>query len=274
MKKNKLRIDLLLIERGLFESRTKAQSAIMAGLVFADEKKIEKPGTEIPISANIEVKGEVHPYVGRGGVKLEHALDEFKLEVKDKVIIDVGASTGGFTDCLLQRGAKKVYAIDVGYGQLAWKLRSDKRVVAVERQNIRELGAKDLYKDKSEKADLAVIDVSFISLSKVLPSVYNLLKDGGDAVALVKPQFEAEKEEVEKGGLIKKGEIHEKVLNKVIKDSESNKFGVLDATFSPITGADGNLEFFVYLKKDARTKSGFDIGKIVEEAHRIKEGRG
>ncbi len=276
MRKNKQRIDLLLVHRGLFESRTKAQAAVMAGLVFADKKKIEKPGTEVPISAKIDVKGEVHPFVSRGGVKLEHALNKFKVEVKDKVVIDVGASTGGFTDCLLQRGAKKVYAIDVGYGQLAWKLRQNEKVIPVERTNIRELNAKDLYKGKDEKADMATIDVSFISLSKVLPSVYNLLKEGGEVVALVKPQFEAERHEVERGGLIKKKKVHEKTLRKVIHDAETNKFGTLDITCSPISGADGNLEFFVYLKKNEKSKSNLisEIKNVVDDAHKLKEGGG
>jgi len=277
----KKRIDIFLVEKGFFDSRNRAQRAIMAGLVYADEKKVEKPGAKVPLSAKIEVKGEAHPYVSRGGVKLEHALKKFKacpssrhssgrrIEVKDKVIIDIGASTGGFTDCLLQRGAKKVYAIDVGYGQLAWKLRQDKRVLPVERTNIRYLKPEGLYKEEKTKASLATIDVSFISLSKVLPAVYNLLTDDGEVIALVKPQFEAERNEVEKGGLITKKNIHEKVLKKIIQEAELKKFGVLAITYSPIAGADGNLEFFVYLKKNAKSNSEVldKIEQVVREAH-------
>jgi len=189
-----------------------------------------------------------HPYASRGGIKLEHALREFKVEVKDKIALDVGASTGGFTDCLLQHGAKQVYAVDVGYGLLAWKLRKDPRVTVVERTNIRYLTPDKIYAEKPP-AELAVIDVSFISLSKVLPAVYNLLKDQGQVLALIKPQFEARREQVGRGGVVREESVHAEVIEKVKKSAQALGFTVAGLTPSPITGADGNVEFFIHLKK-------------------------
>jgi len=248
----KKRLDQLLMDRELFESRTKAQAAIMAGLVYIGEQKIDKAGTLVPPDCIIEVRGQVHPYVSRGGLKLAKALDEFKIDPKDKVCLDVGASTGGFTDCLLQRGAAKVYAVDVGYGQLAWKIRSDPRVVVIERCNARNLTWDEIRKVENSNIrgfDLAVIDVSFISLSKILPAVYNLLASGGEVVALIKPQFEAGKGEVGKGGIVRSGKVRQQVVEKVRSEAQAMGYEVRGVIESPITGADGNVEFLLYLVK-------------------------
>ncbi|NQT30368.1 MAG: TlyA family RNA methyltransferase [Candidatus Saganbacteria bacterium] len=252
----KKRLDQILVEKELFESRNKAAAAILAGVVYVNGQKSDKAGKLLAEDVAIEVRGEPHPYVGRGGVKLEHALKEFKVDVKDKVALDIGASTGGFTDCLLQNGAAKVYAVDVGYGQLAWKLRQDSRVVVIERTNARYLTPDDLYKatqrpsdTATQKAEIGVIDVSFISLSKILPAVYDLLADKARVVALVKPQFEAKREQVKKGGIVKDKKVHQEVLEKVKKEAETIGFKVKDVTSSPITGRDGNIEFLLYLSK-------------------------
>jgi 23S rRNA (cytidine1920-2'-O)/16S rRNA (cytidine1409-2'-O)-methyltransferase len=248
-KLTKKRLDQLLVERQYFSSRTRAQAAILAGIVFVDGKKIDKAGTLCPFEAKIEVRGKPHPYVSRGGVKLELALKEFGIKVKDKIVLDVGSSTGGFTDCLLQHGAKKVYAVDVGYGQLAWKLRQDPRVKVVERTNARYLTGEKLYKGEIEKAQVATIDVSFISLSKVLPAVYNLLADKASVIALIKPQFEARREQVGKGGIVKDNNVHQEVIEKVKAEAEAIGFEAKGIIQSPITGADGNVEFLIYLIK-------------------------
>jgi 23S rRNA (cytidine1920-2'-O)/16S rRNA (cytidine1409-2'-O)-methyltransferase len=244
----KERLDQLLVNKNLYPSRTKAQAAILAGLVFIDNQRVDKAGTLIPQDAVIDIKGDIHPYVGRGGMKLERAIKEFKLDVKDKTAIDVGASTGGFTDCLLQSGAKKVYAVDVGYGQLAWKLRQDPRVKVFERMNIRNVTLKDLGIIDSD-IDLCVIDVSFISLSKVFPAVYNLLKSEAEVIALIKPQFEARREQVGKGGIIRDKKVHEEVVERVEVEAIKAGFKVNGFVESPITGADGNVEFLIYLSK-------------------------
>jgi len=244
----KKRLDQLLMEREFFESRTKAQAAIMAGLVYIGEQKVDKAGTLVPPDCIIEVRGQVHPYVSRGGLKLAKALDEFKVDPKDKVCLDVGASTGGFTDCLLQRGATKVYAVDVGYGQLAWKLRSDPRVVVIERCNARNLQLKD-FDPCPLTLDLAVIDVSFISLTKILPAVYNLLGEKGEVVALIKPQFEAGRGDVGKGGVVRSAVVREKVVEKIKNEAQALGYEVRGVIESPITGADGNVEFLIYLLK-------------------------
>jgi len=225
-------------------------------------------------------KKELCPYVSRGGLKLENALKVFKPKLKGKIAIDVGASTGGFTDCLLQHGVSKVYAIDVSYGQLAWKLRKDPRVVPVERTNIRYLTPEKLYTLEpanklrgSKYADLATIDVSFISLSKVLPAVKNLLSEKGEVIALIKPQFEAGREEVPKGGVVKDRKIHEKVLEQVAESAQALGFKVLNFTPSPIAGADGNIEFFIYLTKDQKRKGLAEISnkikKVIAQAYEI-----
>jgi 23S rRNA (cytidine1920-2'-O)/16S rRNA (cytidine1409-2'-O)-methyltransferase len=247
----KKRLDQLLVELGCFPSRTRAQAAILAGLIFVKGQKTDKAGTLIPPDAPIEVKGADHPYVGRGGLKLEKALKEFKIDVKEKVALDIGASTGGFTDCLLQHGAVKVYAIDVGYGQLAWKLRQDPRVEVFERKNARYLKPSDLGLASGD-CGLATIDVSFISLCKILPAVYNLLAGGSEVVALIKPQFEARKEQVGKGGIVKDDKVRQEVVGKVKAEAKALGLEAKGVIESPITGADGNVEFLIHLIKQAK----------------------
>lgn len=244
----KERLDVLLVERGLYETREKAKAAVMAGLVIVAGDRCDKPGTKFSEDVAITVKGELHPYVSRGGLKLEKALREFRIDLTDKVMMDIGASTGGFTDCALQHGAKKVYAIDVGYGQLAWVLRQDERVVVMERTNFRHLDP-DTF--PHEKPDMASIDVSFISLKLILPVLYRFLKDGGDCVALVKPQFEAGKENVGKNGIVRDPQIHVEVLQGIAGFAASIGLQVRGVSFSPITGGEGNIEFLLHLQKAA-----------------------
>ena len=237
----KRRIDSLLVERGLVESRTKAQALIMAGEVVVDGKAVTKSGTLVAEEAMITVV-EPPPFVGRGGLKLDYALDQFQLDVSSKVVADVGASTGGFTDCLLKRGASRVYAIDVGYGQLDYRLRQDSRVVVMERVNAR-------YPiTLPETVDLATIDVSFISVEKVIPSVAQLVKEGGNLLVLIKPQFEARRKEVGKGGVVKQPGVHARVLGRFIARVIEHNFRLGGLIASPILGASGNREFFVLLK--------------------------
>jgi len=244
----KKRLDEILIEKKLFESRAKAQASIIAGLILVDNQKIEKPGVKVEDTSEIRVLGNACPFVSRGGLKIEKALAEFKVDPKDKTAADIGAGTGGFTDCLLKHGAKKVYAIDVGYGQIDWKLRQDPRVAVIERKNAREMKSEDL----PEKVDIAVMDVSFISILKILPSISNILKDDGIVVTLVKPQFEVGKGEVPRGGVIKDKKIHKKVLEKIKASMGGLGYEVLGETSSPITGREGNVEFFLYLRKSAK----------------------
>jgi 23S rRNA (cytidine1920-2'-O)/16S rRNA (cytidine1409-2'-O)-methyltransferase len=246
--KTRIRLDQFLVDHGLFDSRTKAQAAIMAGLVFVDGQKAEKAGGNVGATAQVEVKGKPHPYVGRGGLKLEKALSEFGLDVSGRTALDVGASTGGFTDCLLQRGVKMVYAVDVGYGQLDWKLRNDPRVVVMERTNARDLTMSSLV-PRPESLDLAVIDVSFISLSKILPAVYNLLAERADVVALIKPQFEAGKEQVGKGGIVRDETVRQGVIDQVKAAAEALGLKAQGLIKSPIEGADGNIEYLIWLRK-------------------------
>jgi len=248
----KKRLDQILVDKQLFESKTKAQAAILAGLVFVKGQKVDKAGSQFPEDIKIEVKGAAHPYVGRGGLKLEKALSEFKVKVKGQTCLDIGASTGGFTDCLLQNGAKQVYAIDVGYGQLDWKLRNDPRVKVLEKTNARYLKLSDLGLEQSN-IELAVIDVSFISLDKILPAVYWLLADKAEVIALIKPQFEAKREQVGKGGIVKDPAVHEEVIAKVKAQAEKIGYFVKQFTNSPISGADGNQEFLIYLLKGYNT---------------------
>jgi len=251
----KKRLDQILVEKKLFPSRTRAQAAIMAGLVFVAGQKVDKAGVSFSPDVSIEVKGEPHPYVSRGGVKLDAALEEFQINVSGKVCLDVGASTGGFTDCLLQRGAAKVYAVDVGYGQLAWKLRQDAKVKVFERTNIRYLTLKDIGpalpagRLRTSDVGLAVIDASFISLSKIFPAVYKLLADKAEVIALIKPQFEAKREQVGKGGIVKDEKVRSEVVEKVTVAAEAIGFVAKEVIPSPITGADGNVEFLIYLTK-------------------------
>ena len=241
----KKRIDVLLVDMGFFPSREQARRTIMAGNVFVDNQRVDKPGTMIKDGSDILVKGKPLAYVSRGGLKLEKAMKNFDLSLEGKVCMDIGASTGGFTDCMLQNGAVKVYSVDVGYGQLAWKLRQDERVVCMERQNIRflEVGALD------ERPDFASIDVSFISLKLVLPKAWELLNDGGRLVALIKPQFEAGREKVGKKGVVRERSTHIEVIEMVSRLAIKEGFKILDLDFSPIKGPEGNIEYLIYLEK-------------------------
>ncbi|WP_174734187.1 TlyA family RNA methyltransferase [Mesobacillus harenae] len=245
MKSKKERLDILLVERGLAETREKAKRAIMAGIVFSNENRLDKPGEKISIDLPLTVKGNVLPYVSRGGLKLEKALKVFNLDIKDKVLLDIGASTGGFTDCALQHGAKKSYALDVGYNQLAWKLRQDERVTVMERTNFRYVTPQDL---DGEMPNLASIDVSFISLKLILPVLKTLLVPESDVVALVKPQFEAGRAQVGKKGIVRDPKVHEQVIDKIIQFASAEDYQVKNLSFSPITGGDGNIEFLLHLK--------------------------
>lgn len=239
----KERLDLLLVKRNLIDSREKAKRMIMAGLVFSKNNRLDKPGMKVDESIPLHIK-ETLRYVGRGGYKLEKALASFNTSVKDKIVVDIGASTGGFTDCALQNGAKLVYAIDVGYNQLAWKLRNDKRVIVKERTNFR-YATKEMF--TSGLPNYATIDVSFISLRLILPVLKSILADNSEVVALVKPQFEAEKGQVGKKGVIRDAKIHKQVLKKITEFAHNEGFLVLDGTFSPITGNEGNIEFLLHL---------------------------
>ncbi len=241
----KERLDKILVQRGLIASRERARAVILAGQVVVDDHRIDKVGMQVSLDAEIRLKGEDIPYVSRGGLKLERAIREFKVNVDNRVAIDVGASTGGFTDCLLQGGVKKVYAVDVGYGQLAWKLREDHRVVNLERCNIRHLDKKLL----DDVPDIAVIDASFISLSKVLPPTLDLLSDDGEVLALIKPQFEVGRNQVGKGGIIKDSRLQDQVVETIRDlaiDLCCSVHGVID---SPILGQKGNKEFLIHLQK-------------------------
>ena len=235
-------MDKLLVTRGLAPTLAEAQALIMAGIVIVDDHAIDKPKSLIPLSAQIRLKRTSKKYASRGGTKLEKALDIFNVSVTDKTVLDVGASTGGFADCLLQRGARTVYAIDVGYGQLVWKLREDPRVVVLERANICALSQQEI----PVPADLAVIDVSFTSLKKIWPPVINLLKPGGSLLSLVKPQFEAKKEEVEAGGVVRNIKTYQKVMQAIVETARALSLHVSGIMESPIRGQKGNREFFLY----------------------------
>ena len=260
------RLDVLLVKRGLAESREKAKAVIMSGIVYVDGQKEDKAGQTFADTANIEVRGSTLKYVSRGGLKLEKAMECFDVSVKDKVCMDIGASSGGFTDCMLQNGAKKVYAVDVGHGQLAWKLRNDTRVVVMEKTNIRYVKPEDI----GESIDFASIDVSFISLSKVLPAAYNLLGERGEIVALIKPQFEAGREQIGKNGIVKDKKVHQAVLEKVTDFMVEAGFSVKGLDFSPIQGGHGNVEFLAYLEKRFHPENLVKtmITTVVETAHK------
>lgn len=260
MSDSKERLDVLLVEKGHFDSRERARASIMAGSVFVDGMRIDKAGEKVKKSSNIEIRGEVLPYVSRGGLKLEKAIKQFSLDLKDKVCMDIGASTGGFTDCMLQSGAKKVYSIDVGYGQFAWKLRVDPRVVCMERTNIRYVEPVDI----GEYADFASIDVSFISLEKVLPAVLNLLKEDGSVVALIKPQFEAGRDKVGKKGVVRERSTHEEVIKNVVSFVKKEGIKIIDIEYSPIKGPEGNIEYLIYITKDPSFQENFNENRIVE----------
>jgi 23S rRNA (cytidine1920-2'-O)/16S rRNA (cytidine1409-2'-O)-methyltransferase len=242
----KERIDKLLMERGIVQSRERARALIMTGKVMVGGRIIDKPGTQIEFEATLQIQGEDQPYVSRGGIKLEGALDEFGVDPRGMVVMDVGASTGGFTDCVLQRGARRVYAIDVGYGQLAWKLQRDPRVVNLERRNIRYLKREEVQ----EGVDLILIDTSFISIEKFLSHLLGFLKKGGILISLIKPQFEVGKGEAGKGGVVREATLHQKVIERISKFSQELGLKVLQVTESPLLGPKGNKEFFIYLKRE------------------------
>lgn len=267
---SKKRLDVLLVERNLVDTREKAKRLIMAGLVFSENNRLDKPGMKYDISIPLTVKGDMLPYVGRGGLKLEKALDHFSINVKGKIMIDVGSSTGGFTDCALQNGAKHCYAIDVGYNQLDWKLRSDTRVTVMERTNFRYV-TKDML--KSETPNFATVDVSFISLRLILPVLSSLLDKNSDVIILIKPQFEAGKDQVGKKGIVRDKRIHEEVLHQIITFALESQFQFYDLTYSPITGGEGNIEFLAYLgwenEKQGSCIKEQQIKEIVEEAHNV-----
>ena len=266
--KHKERLDVLLVSLGLAESRAKAQATIMAGEVYVSGQKADKSGMEVDITSNIEVRGSACPYVSRGGLKLEKALKNFGVDPTGYVCSDSGASTGGFTDCLLQQGASKVFAIDVGYGQLAWKIRNDPRVVVMERTNIRYVTLEDL----GEPLDLSVIDVSFISLGLVLPVVKTLLKPTGQVLCLIKPQFEAGKDKVGKKGVVRDPAVHEEVLQNFISLAKSLDFTIRNLTFSPVKGPEGNIEFLAHLSMQPGEDSYLAPGDLVAQAHAALKG--
>ena len=266
--KIKKRLDVLLVEQMYADTRSKAQAIIMAGQVYVNGQKADKPGTAYEETVQIEVRGVTCPYVSRGGLKLEKALRDFGVKPEGFVCSDSGASTGGFTDCLLQQGAKKVFAIDVGYGQLDWKIRSDERVVVMERTNIRYVTPEDL----GEPLDLSVIDVSFISLKIVLPAIKALLKPTGQVLCLIKPQFEAGKEKVGKKGVVREPEIHKEVLDAFVETVSELGFTILGLTFSPVKGPEGNIEFLGHLTLDEKPGIIPDTAQVVRDAHDTLKG--
>ena len=257
------RLDILLVKRGLAESREKAKAIIMSGIVYVDGQKEDKAGQTFAEEVDIEVRGNTLKYVSRGGLKLEKAMECFDVNVEDKVCMDIGASSGGFTDCMLQNGATKVYAVDVGHGQLAWKLRNDERVVVMEKTNIRYVKPEDI----GEEIDFASIDVSFISLSKVLPAAFNLLKENGEIVALIKPQFEAGREKVGKKGVVRERSTHIEVIENCFEYARENNFSVEELEFSPVKGPEGNIEYLYHLVKNKKEESNIDIESVVNTAH-------
>ena len=263
----KERLDVLLVKRGLAPSREKAKAIIMSGIVFVDNEREDKAGTTFDEKVNIEVRGKTLKYVSRGGLKLEKAMDVFGVKIEGKTCMDVGASTGGFTDCMLQNGAVKVYSVDVGHGQLAWKLVQDDRVICMDRTNIRYVTPDQI----DDVLDFASIDVSFISLTKVLLPVKNLLKENGQIVCLIKPQFEAGREKVGKHGVVRDSAVHLEVIEKVIDFAISIGFEVLNLEFSPVKGPEGNIEYLAHLKKQeegmAPESCPVDPKRIVEQAH-------
>ena len=266
--KIKKRLDVLLTEQGYADTRSKAQAIIMAGQVYVDGQKADKPGISYEENVSIEVRGDVCPYVSRGGLKLEKALRDFGVKPEGFVCSDSGASTGGFTDCLLQQGAKKVFAIDVGYGQLDWKIRSDERVVVMERTNIRYVTPEDL----GEPLDLSVIDVSFISLKIVLPTIKTLLKPTGQVLCLIKPQFEAGREKVGKKGVVREPATHKEVLDMFVELADQLGFTILGLTFSPVKGPEGNIEFLGHLTLEDKAGIRPDTADVVRQAHETLKG--
>ena len=264
----KKRLDIVVFERGLAESRQKAQALIMAGEVFSGDRKLDKAGMAVSEDIPLEVRGNSLRYVGRGGLKLEKAINAFSLDLSGRIAADIGASTGGFTDCMLQNGASKVYAVDVGYGELAWKLRSDERVVVLERTNARYLDHTQI----PDELDFASIDVSFISLKLIFPAVHALLKENGQVVSLIKPQFEAGRELVGKKGIVCDPLVHKMVLEQYLENAENAGFSVLDLTYSPITGQEGNIEYLGFLEKGAGRSREIDLQAVIDESHAALKG--
>ena len=260
---NKTRLDVLLVERGFAPTRQKAQAIIMAGSVFVAGQRADKPGTAVANEAELEVRGHTLRYVSRGGLKLEKAMQTFPITLEGKTCADIGASTGGFTDCMLQNGARRVYAVDVGYGQLDWKLRSDERVVCLERTNARYLSTEQI----PEPLDFASIDVSFISLKLIFPALYPLLREGGEIACLIKPQFEAGREKVGKKGVVRDPAVHLEVLEHFLIHAKENHFTVLGITYSPIRGPEGNIEYLGFLRKSEEPDAAVDPQAIVEASH-------
>ena len=266
MASKKERLDILLVEKGICESREKAKTNIMAGIIFVDGQRVDKAGEKVKVDSDIVFKGEKLKYVSRGGLKLEKAMNTFGIDLTDKVCMDIGASTGGFTDCMLQNNAAKVFAVDVGYGQFAWKLRTDERVVCMEKTNIRYVTPEDI----GIALDFASIDVSFISLRTIMPAVKALLGDKGEVVALIKPQFEAGRDKVGKKGVVRDKEVHLEVINTIINFLMENELNVLGLSYSPIKGPEGNREYLVYFTKDKKKEGSFELSQIedvVNESH-------
>jgi 23S rRNA (cytidine1920-2'-O)/16S rRNA (cytidine1409-2'-O)-methyltransferase len=271
-KVEKERLDVLLVQQGLANSRELAKAYIMAGNVYVDGQKEDKAGTKVAVTAKLEVKGNQMKYVSRGGYKLEKAMDVFGIRLDGKICLDIGASTGGFTDCMLQNGASKVYAIDVGYGQFAWKLRNDERVVCLEKTNVRYV----THEQVPDEGDFASIDVSFISLTKVLPAVLGVLGEKGQLVCLIKPQFEAGREKVGKKGVVRDSSVHREVIEMIVEYVRTQSLGILGLDFSPIKGPEGNIEYLIYLDK---SQSGMHedevqarVDTVVAQSHKILSG--
>ena len=271
-KVEKERLDVLLVQQGLANSRELAKAYIMAGNVYVDGQKEDKAGTKGAVTAKLEVKGNQMKYVSRGGYKLEKAMDVFGIRLDGKICLDIGASTGGFTDCMLQNGASKVYAIDVGYGQFAWKLRNDERVVCLEKTNVRYV----THEQVLDEGDFASIDVSFISLTKVLPAVLGVLGEKGQLVCLIKPQFEAGREKVGKKGVVRDSSVHREVIEMIVEYVRTQSLGILGLDFSPIKGPEGNIEYLIYLDK---SQSGMHedevqarVDTVVAQSHKILSG--
>ena len=260
---NKTRLDVLLVERGFAPTRQKAQAIIMAGSVFVAGQRVDKPGTAVANEAELEVRGHTLRYVSRGGLKLEKAMQTFPITLEGKTCADIGASTGGFTDCMLQNGARRVYAVDVGYGQLDWKLRSDERVVCLERTNARYLSTEQI----PEPLDFASIDVSFISLKLIFPALYPLLREGGEIACLIKPQFEAGREKVGKKGVVRDPAVHLEVLQQFLRHAKENNFTVLGITYSPIRGPEGNIEYLGFLRKSDEPDAIPELSDVVAASH-------
>ena len=259
----KVRLDQLVFERGLTDSRERAKTTIMSGVVFVNGQRMDKPGTPVASDASVEIHGETLPFVSRGGYKLDKALKVFPVDPSGKVCIDCGASTGGFTDVLLQHGAARVYAVDVGYGQLAWKLRTDERVVNIERTNLRYISEAEI----PEPLDLAVMDVSFISIRLVLPAVQQLLKDGADLICLIKPQFEAGREAVGKKGVVRDPSVHKEVILQLLDFAASRSLRVEGLDYSPIKGPEGNIEYICHMKNSEGPAAVIDVDAVVAASH-------